>query len=128
MWHVLARVSVTAMLATMPYGGAAGATYLHDDDAEREGTCARGITWKMIAKADDGRIEIEAEFDTDRVNQRWTWVLRHNGSVSARGTSRTRGSSGYFEVERTAVDVSGSDTFRVRATREAAVCVARVTL
>lgn len=128
MLRVLARILLTALLATVPLGEAAGATHADDDDARLEGNCAGGLSWKMEAKPDDGRIEIKVEIDTRRSGRRWSWVLKHNGSVSDRGTTRTRGSSGYFAVERLAVDVSGPDTFRFRATRKAAVCVARVSL
>ena len=52
-------------------------------------------------------------------------MLRHNGSVSARGASRTTGRSGSFDVERRTVDAAGTDSFRFRATHDGAVCVAR---
>ena len=125
MVHRFARVLLTTLLATGPPTGAFAATY--DDGARREGTCAGGIAWRMEATPDDGRIQIKVRIETDRYGQRWSWVLRHNGSFSDRGTSRALGSNGSYEVERTAIDVSGLDTFRFRATRKAAVCVARVT-
>lgn len=124
MVHRFACVLLTTLLATGPPSGAFATTY--DDAARREGTCAGGITWRMEAKSDGGRIEIRARIDTRRYGQRWSWVLRHNGSLSDRGTSRTQ-SDGSYEIERTAIDVYGPDTFRFRATRKAAVCVARVT-
>lgn len=128
MGRVVARVLLLVLLGAASNGGASGTAYAHDDDADREGTCTGGISWRMRAKADDGRIEIEAEIDTDRADRRWTWVLRHNGSVSDRGAARTSGSAGSFEVERTAIDVHGSDTFRFRASHRAVACVARVVL
>ncbi len=67
---------------------------------------------------------MEAEIDSNRVGQTWTWVLKHNGSVSARGASRTTGRSGSFDVERRTVDAAGTDDFRFRATHDGAVCVA----
>lgn len=128
MWRVLARTPLTALLAIVLFGGTAGATHADDDGARLEGSCAGGLSWKMEAKPDDGRIEIKAEIDTRRSGRRWSWVLKHNGSVSDRGTSWTDQSSGSFEVERLAVDINGTDIFRFRATRKAAVCVARVSL
>lgn len=123
----LVRVLLASLLAAAPSGGAFAATVDDDDSARREGTCAGGIAWRMEAKSDDGRIEIKARMDTSRYGQRWSWVLRHNGSLSDRGTSRSTDSDGSYEIERTAIDVYGMDTFRFRATRKAAVCVARVT-
>lgn len=128
MVHPLARVILAMLLATGPPAGAFAATYDDDDEARRQGTCAGGIAWRMEAKSDTGRIELRVRMDTYRHGQRWSWVLRHNGSLSDRGTSRATGSSGYYEVRRTAIDISGLDTFRFRATRKASVCVARVTL
>ena len=99
-----------------------------DDEARQEGRCASGISWRMEAKPDDGRVELKVKVDTNRARQRWSWVLAHNGTFSDRGYARTGASSGSFEVERTAVDVTGLDVFRFRATRKAVVCVARVSL
>lgn len=123
----LARAVLASLLATVPPGGASAATY-DDDAASREGTCAGGIAWRMEATSHDGRIEIRARMDAVRYGRRWSWVLKHNGSLSDRGASRATGGGGSYEVERTAIDVSGLDTFRFRATRKAAVCVARVSL
>lgn len=127
MVQALARLLCVVLLATVANGVASAAAYA-DDDSREEGRCARGIEWRMEADPDDGRIDIEVKIDTDRPGRRWSWVLTHNGSLSDRGTTWTRGSSGSFEVERTAVDVSGADAFRFRATRRAVVCVAYVTL
>ncbi|KRF28726.1 hypothetical protein ASG94_21060 [Nocardioides sp. Soil805] len=99
-----------------------------DDETIRTGSCSAGASWKIKAKPDDGRLEVEAEIDSNRVGQTWTWVLKHNGSVSARGASRTAGRSGSFDVERRTVDAAGTDSFRFRATHDGAVCVARLSL
>jgi hypothetical protein len=107
--------------------GRHGARQGHDDDrVERRGFCTNGARWDIRAESDDGRIEVDAEIDTSRTGRRWTWVLKHNGSVSARGTSRTRPPSGSFEVERYSIDLSGTDTFRFRASRKGARCVATI--
>lgn len=128
MLRVLTLVLLTGLLAIMAPGQSAAATHADDHGARLEGDCARGVSWRMEAKPDDGRIEVKVEIQTRRSGRRWSWVLKHNGSLSARGVSRTRGSNGSFEVERLAIDVSGTDAFRFRVSRKAAVCVARVTL
>ena len=61
------------------------------DDVVRRGSCTGSTDWKIKAKPDDGRIEVEAEVDSNVNGQRWRWVLRHNGSVSAAGRARTDG-------------------------------------
>ena len=82
----------------------------------------------MKAKSDDGGIEVEAEIDSNRTGQTWRWVIRHNGSVTARGTSVTAGRSGSFGVERRVPDFSGTDRFVLRATNPASVEYCRGTL
>lgn len=130
--HRLIRTVVAALAATMMASVVTfplpASARVDDDGARVEGRCAQGIWWRMEAKPDDGRIEVKVEIDTRRTGRRWSWVLSHNGSLSDRGVSRTKDVSGSFEIERTAIDVSGLDTFRLRATRRAVVCVARVSL
>jgi hypothetical protein len=100
------------------------------DDVVRRGPCSGSTDWKIKAKPDDGRIEVEAEIDSNVTGQAWRWVLRHNGSVSSRGTARTHAPSGSFSVERRTVNGQGADSFRFRASnpRSGEVCVARVRL
>ena len=56
-----------------------------------------------------GRREVEFEIDANKNGQRWTWTLRHNGSVSARGVGITHRPSGSFSRERTMVNLRGTD-------------------
>jgi hypothetical protein len=94
---------------------AAPATAGGGDDVVRRGSCSGGTEWKLKVKPDDGRLEVEAEVDSDRTGQTWRWALRHDGTVSARGTSTTRGPSGSFEVARRMADLAGADTVVLRA-------------
>ena len=99
-----------------------------DDRVERRGNCSGGTDWKIKAKSDDGRIEVEAEIDSNRVGQNWNWKFKHNGNVFARGTSTTRAPSGSFEVERKPANFAGTDRFVFRAVnpRSGEVCRATV--
>jgi hypothetical protein len=74
------------------------------------------------ASADDGRLEVEGEVDSLVGGQRWRWTIRHNGSVSDRGTGTTTARSGSFEVERKVVDLAGTDALVFRAVRDGQVC------
>jgi hypothetical protein len=101
-----------------------------DGEVRREGRCTGRAEVKMKAKHDDGRIELQAEVDTNRNGRTWRWVIRHNGYVSFSGRAVTRAPSGSFEVERRAINVRGLDSFKFRARHRPTgqVCVVRVTL
>ena len=119
------------LIATaLPVIGAGAAHAGDDGEVERRGSCSGSTDWKIKAKPDDGRLEVEAEVDSNRVGQEWRWVLRRNGNVVDRGTSTTRAPSGSFEVERRTGNADGQDTFRFRAVHEASgqVCLARLSI
>jgi hypothetical protein len=66
----------------------------------KSGKCSANSTWKLKAKADDGRIETEFEVDQNRVGKRWHVKIARNGSVAFNGIRRTLAPSGSFEVRR----------------------------
>ena len=121
----LAAGVLLAVTATLM---AAGTAHADDDEVIRRGACSGSTDWKMKAKPDDGRLEVEAEIDSDRDGQKWRWVLRHNGNVVDRGTATTRAPSGSFEVERKTGNRAGRDAFRFRAVNQGngEICVGRV--
>ena len=80
---VLALVAATAPVAV------AGTATAGDGDVVRRGSCSGSTDWKLKAKHDDGRIEVEGEVDSNRNGQVWRWRMLHNGSVSARGRATT---------------------------------------
>lgn len=102
------------------------AAHARDDDVIKRGSCSAGATWKLKAKHRDGRIEVEGEVDSNRNGQRWRWKIKHNGTVSARGTATTRPPSGSFSVERRMVDLAGTDVFVFRAKHNGQVCRGKV--
>ncbi len=106
----LAAGSLAVLGATVP------ATTAHASDGDatiRTGSCSGRADWKIKAKPDDGRLEVEAEVDSNRAGQTWRWKLRRNGHLVADGSSRTAGRSGSFSIERRAGNAAGSDTFRL---------------
>lgn len=119
------RTALTlAVLAVLVVGGPAPAVADDDDDVERRGRCSLGSEWKIKASAEDGRIEVEGEVDSNRGGQTWKWRLYHNDSLSARGTGTTDGGSGSYEVRRVMTDLAGTDrfSFRARNTRTGEWC------
>ena len=93
----------------------------------RAGGCSGAAHWKLKAKHDDGRIEVEGEIDSNHSGQTWHWTFKHNGSTSATGAKKTSGRSGSFGVERRMTDLSGKDHFVFRATHGGAVCRGTIT-
>lgn len=96
----------------------------NDADVVRRGGCSLNADWKLKASPENGRIEVEAEVDSNRVGQTWNWRIAHNGSLSAKGSATTKAPSGSFEVRRLLVNVAGSDaiTFRARNPQSDEVC------
>jgi hypothetical protein len=126
-------LSVTALVG--PLGALAPAYASHGgggggDGVTHRGSCSQGATWKLKAKPDNGRIQVEGEVDSNRSGQVWRWRIRHNGSLSAKGKATTAGASGSFTVERRMANLAGTDHFALRATRSATgeVCRGRVSL
>ena len=118
------RSTVAALLAVLSAPALVAAPAFASDDVVRRGSCSAGTDWKVKASPEDGRIEVEAEVDSNRAGQTWRWRLRHNGSLSARGTATTSGPSGSFEVRRVVVNAAGTDhlVFRGRNPRSDEVC------
>jgi hypothetical protein len=112
--RILAGALLTAAVAVPALPAAA-----NEDDVIREGSCSGRTDWKLKASPEDGRIEVEGEIDSNRNGQAWRWRLRHNGSISDRGTRTTKGPSGSFEVRRVVVDLRGTDKIVFRATNPA---------
>ena len=117
-----AAVAAALALATPP------AMAHNGDDKVRRGSCSGSTDWRLKVKPGNGRLEVEAEVDSNRAGQTWRWRLSHNGSLSASGVRATRGSSGSFEIRRTTVDWRGTDTlsFRARNARSGELCVGTV--
>jgi hypothetical protein len=119
----IATTALAALLVGLPLASPAAAG---DDEKIRTGACSGTADWKLKVKPDDGRLELEAEVDSNVNGQEWTWRIRHNGSLSARGTSTTVGPSGSFDVERRMANLAGTDTFRFRAVHGSQVCLGRI--
>lgn len=116
--HTAATATVVlafGALSTLPAAAAAK----DGGEVERRGNCSMSTDWKLKAKADDGRIEVEAEVDSNRSGQTWTWRILHNGGVSAHGTATTKPPSGSFEVRRLLVNAAGPDQIGWRSTNTA---------
>lgn len=94
----------------------------------KTGKCSNGASWKLKAKRDDARIEVEFEVDQNRNGVRWTVTLRRPAALLVRTTRVTRGPSGSFELRRVVGNRAGPDRIIARATRSSGeVCRAAAT-
>jgi hypothetical protein len=119
----ISTIGLTALVAAPAMAGGDDG-----DRVERNGSCSAGTDWKIKAKSDDGRVEVEAEIDSNKVGQDWSWKLKDNGAVFATGTSTTTSPSGSFEVERKPANQAGTDSFVFRAVHPKSGEVCRATV
>jgi hypothetical protein len=84
-------------------------------DVRSSGSCSGATDWKLKAKADDGRLEVEFEVDSNRVGQTWAVRLTDNGTQFFSGNRVTKAPSGSFEVETKPANRAGKDTIRATA-------------
>jgi hypothetical protein len=105
-----ALLAAVVALPTAPAANNPGVT--------RSGKCSNGATWKLKAKHDDGRLEVEFEVDQNIAGRSWSVTIAKNGAVVARAARTTRAPSGSFSVNRRLADSAGSD--RIVATARAA--------
>lgn len=99
-------------------------------DVRASGHCSAASTWKLKAKPDDGRLEIEMEVDSNRVGQKWVVNLTDNRVRIFAGNRVTKAPSGSFGVEVRAANRAGVDrivgTARNPATGERCTGVVRI--
>ena len=95
-----------------------------DREVIRTGNCSAGSNWKLKAKNEDGRIEVEFEVDQNRVGRRWRVTLVQNGRTVFSGIRRTLAPSGSFEARRILPNRPGADriTGRARALSGSETC------
>ena len=104
--------AAAGLLTLALVGGGAGAAQAkggHDREVRKAGHCSAATVWKLKAKHDDGRIEVEVEIDSNRNGQRWSVAIADNGARVFTGSRTTHAPSGSFEVERKIANRAGTD-------------------
>jgi hypothetical protein len=122
---------MAAVLALASLAGASTATASGGGkEVIRQGSCSGRADWKLKAKLDDGRIEVEFEVDQNRVGRRWRVVIRQNGVKRFSGIRTTQPPSGSFEVRRFLDNKPGSDRIvgRARALANGQTCRGALTI
>ncbi len=115
----LTTITLSALAVPLSLSAPALASHGGGDAVKNSGPCSSSAHWKLKAKPDSGRIEVEAEVDSNHRGQVWKWRIDHNGSTSAKGSATTHGASGSFSVNRRMADLAGTDHFSFRAERRA---------
>ncbi len=103
-----AGIGITAAIPAQASGGG--------QVVEDRGSCSGHSDWKLKAKADDGRLEVEAEVESNVNGQVWDWKIKDNGMLAATGSSTTTAPSGSFEVNRRIANRAGTDKITFKAT------------
>jgi hypothetical protein len=121
-------LAVVTAASTTLVAPAPSATAKGGDAVIARGSCSERGDWKLKAKQDDGRIEVELEVDTNRAGQTFRVRMWDNGDRFFAGRRTTKAPSGSFSLERRTANRAGPDTVRARAVRGDNVCTGRVTV
>jgi DUF4097 and DUF4098 domain-containing protein YvlB len=113
---ILAGLVAATILAVTP--AAFAGTAKHGGGVQKQGKCTANSTWKLKAKPDNGRLEVEFEVDSNVNGQTWNVSLRDNGMVFFKGTRVTQAPSGSFTVNRRTANQAGTDKIIGRATNQ----------
>ena len=92
----------------------------------KSGSCSGSADWKLKAKHDNGRLEVEFEVDSNRTGQSWAVRVTDNGAQVFSGRRTTQGRSGSFSLDLRPANRAGQDTVRDRATHAGKTCVGTV--
>jgi len=122
-------LAVAALSSALVVTGAPLAHAKGGDAIIRTGPCSGSADWKLKAKHDDGRIELEYEVDSNQSGQTWRVRVRDNGVRVIATRATTGGRSGSFDIERKVANRAGSDSIvaRARDLSSGQLCVARLT-
>ncbi len=107
---VLSLVLGAAALVTAPSAAAGDGGTTKDVDS-----CSNSSTYKLkVSTEDDGRLKVVGVVwsDDDDV---WSWKLKHNDDVSAKGEVKAKDADRSLRIVRTMVDLVGPDTVGFRA-------------
>ncbi len=121
------RIVAAGVLTLAVVGAGATSAEAKGREVIRTGGCDNSsAVWKLKAKADNGKIEVEFEVDSNKVGQTWSVRMGDNGHRFYTGTRTTKAPSGSFSVARVISNRVGTDQIRARATRGTATCAASV--
>lgn len=116
-----AVVTAVPVLAAAPAEAKGGSPAV-----QSSGTCIGGGVWKLKAKHDAGRIEIEYQVNTHRAGQAWRVMVTDNNVFVGGGTKTTTAPNRSFSLNLRPVDRPGTDVIRTKATFAGHTCTGSV--
>jgi hypothetical protein len=115
-------VAASLLVAAVPALAKGG----NSNRVTRSGDCSGSANWKLKAKPDNGKLEVEFEVDQNRNGVKWNVVIKRNGNTAVSTTARTKAPSGSFSVNRLISGTTGKIT--ATATRSGESCKGSVTV
>jgi hypothetical protein len=91
------------------------------------GACINGGHFKLQAKHDDGKIEMEYQVDSNRAGQVWAVRITDNGTVVV-SRNATTGPGDSFTIRKLIANMPGPDKIHAHATFQNHTCGGTVTL
>jgi hypothetical protein len=91
------------------------------------GACTNGGHFKLKAKHDDGKIEMEYQVDSNRAGQVWAVRITDNG-VAVVSRHATTGPGDSFTIRKVIADMPGVDKIHAHATFQNHTCGGTVKL
>jgi hypothetical protein len=97
------------LLALTIVGAGATAAEAKGRVVSSSGSCSTTSDWKLKTKADNGRLEVSFEVDSNKVGQVWSVRMADNGTRFFTGSRTTTAPSGSFSVTKRPANRAGSD-------------------
>jgi hypothetical protein len=112
-------VPIAAVLALMAVAAPSFAKHggANDGRVVKTGDCSGASNFKLKAKPDNGKLEVEFEVDQNKAGVKWNYRIRRNGKSVASGSRRTKAPSGSFSVQRRIANPAGKDKVSAVAKR-----------
>jgi hypothetical protein len=125
--NLMTAAAITVALAAPLVAAATPAFASGGGGVSSSGSCTNGGHFKLKAKHDDGKIEMEYQVDSDRAGQVWRVRITDNGAVVV-SRHATTARSGSFTIEKKIANKPGQDNIHAHATFKNHICGGTVKL
>ena len=125
---LLTTAAITASFTAPVLAAASPAFASGGGGVSSSAACTGGGHFKLKAKHDDGKIEVEYQVDSNRAGQVWAVRITDNGAVVVSRHATTAQPSGSFTIRKHIANRPGPDKIHARATFKNHTCGGTVTL